>query len=197
MKKFKKLLVIGLILITSNLNALADKVVKNDTGIWEICYYVNDFKEPTDKGYITNKNWIKGTFNNSATKNSKLNVDIIMRFSDKQDETLIKFNFYEYGSYLATFSKNNKFKFAVKDRDGIVTKFTSYWNPSRDSAWIVIESDVYKLVEILGKGGIVKFAVKELNYEYEPTMSEYNFTFNANGFQNICKEYIEKGLTKK
>ncbi|MCK5591653.1 MAG: hypothetical protein KAI72_06835, partial [Candidatus Pacebacteria bacterium] len=46
----------------------------NNTGMWSVRYYVDNFGEPTRQGYITNTNLIKGKFSNTATQNSDLNV---------------------------------------------------------------------------------------------------------------------------
>ena len=48
----------------------AEAVNPSDTGIWEIRYYVDVFRNPTDKDYITNKEYFTGTFSNSAATDS-------------------------------------------------------------------------------------------------------------------------------
>ena len=42
---------------------------------WKILFYVDEFKNPTNHKYIENEGFIKGTFSNSATDNSKLSVE--------------------------------------------------------------------------------------------------------------------------
>jgi hypothetical protein len=61
------------------------------TGIWAINYFVDDFGDPTDKGYIAPSYYIKGTISNSATTNSELNVIIII-----QSKSDIAVQLYEY-----------------------------------------------------------------------------------------------------
>ena len=51
-------------------------------GIWSIKYFVDDFGDPTDKGYIAHDYYIKGTFSNSATTDTSLNVFLIIRGND-------------------------------------------------------------------------------------------------------------------
>ena len=41
-------------------------------------YYIDDFKEPTEKWYIKNEESFWGTFDNSATENSELAVTILV-----------------------------------------------------------------------------------------------------------------------
>lgn len=50
----------------------------NNTGIWQVTTYVDDFGEPTPEKYIRNRGFIKGFFSNTATQNSDLNVRILI-----------------------------------------------------------------------------------------------------------------------
>ena len=56
----------------------------DDSGIWKVNYYVDDFGDPTDSGYISNLNissisdMTAGTFSNSATTNAKLYIAFII-----------------------------------------------------------------------------------------------------------------------
>lgn len=63
----------------------------NNTGIWNIAYYVDDFGEPTKKGYIRNPSYIRGTFSNTATQNSDLNVRFLI-----DSATDVSIMLYEY-----------------------------------------------------------------------------------------------------
>ena len=52
----------------------------NNTGVWSVNYYVDEFGERTKQGYITNSLSIKGAFSNTATQDSRLNVDFLIFF---------------------------------------------------------------------------------------------------------------------
>ena len=56
--------------------------VTEGTGIWAIKYFVDDFGDPTDEGYIAHDYYIRGTFSNSATNNSNLNVYFLISGPD-------------------------------------------------------------------------------------------------------------------
>ena len=46
--------------------------------MWEIRYYVDEFGEKTESGYIANADFISGVFSNTATHNSDLNVWLLI-----------------------------------------------------------------------------------------------------------------------
>lgn len=50
----------------------------NNLGVWEIRYFVDDFGQPTNEGYITTEYSIYGKFSNTATENSDLRVVFII-----------------------------------------------------------------------------------------------------------------------
>lgn len=103
MKKLLKLilLLIAILLMTNNLVAcsVADGNL-NSSGnsgnssndVWQINYYVDEFNNPTNDAYITNKKAFSGTFSNSATTNSKLDARILI------DKNGISIKLYEYGT---------------------------------------------------------------------------------------------------
>lgn len=69
--------------------------------VWEVQYYVDDFNQPTDDGFVTNKNYFVGQFSNSATTNSQLYVQVLA------DGTDVVFFLYEYGSHQVKNSSSN------------------------------------------------------------------------------------------
>ena len=69
--------------------------------VWEVQYYVDDFNQPTDDGFVTNKNYFVGQFSNSATTNSRLYVQVLA------DGTDVVFFLYEYGSRQVKNSSSN------------------------------------------------------------------------------------------
>ena len=68
------------------------EVSLDDMGIWEVSYFVDDFGDPTDSGYITTAELVEGKFSNSATTNAKLYVIFIIT------ENKISIKMAEYGS---------------------------------------------------------------------------------------------------
>ena len=90
-----------------------------NTGIWQIKYYVDEFKNPTTEGYITTKEYVEGTFNNSATTNSKLYVIWLI---DKDDVAL---KLVEYGRNVVKSSYDSTYySIVMLDPDGKKVKMT-------------------------------------------------------------------------
>ena len=50
-------------------------------GDWRIDYSVDDFNQPTDEWYITEDEYLVGTFSNSATTNSKLYANVMDEYN--------------------------------------------------------------------------------------------------------------------
>ena len=63
-------------------------------GAWYTGYYVDDFNQPTDEWFITENEYLVGTFSNSATTNAKLAANVMV---DLEDSIMIFL--YEYGSH--------------------------------------------------------------------------------------------------
>lgn len=78
-------------------------------------YYVDEFNEPTTKGYITNKEWIKGSFSNSATQDSKLNVRFLISESSK---IAIKLFEYAGNNPVKASSRGTKYRVLIQDNEG-------------------------------------------------------------------------------
>ncbi|MCL1484540.1 MAG: hypothetical protein MH208_09340 [Marinobacter sp.] len=63
----------------------------NNTGMWRVGHYVDEFGEPTKLGYINNSSHIEGVFSNTATQDSNLNVNFLITSPSK-----ISIQLYEY-----------------------------------------------------------------------------------------------------
>ena len=154
----------------------------NNTGMWEVTYYVDDFGEPTKEGYITNKKYIKGTFSNTATQNSDLNATFAINKS-----TDISLFLYEY-------AKNNpvkayspdEYRVLLQDKDGnrYRLKATNY---SDRLVFNAVHSK--KIHQALKLGGEVKFKIVEV----ETPTTNYSFTIkNADFYGNAFTKLFDK-----
>ncbi len=109
--------------VSSRITDLKNEEAENnpdDYGMWEIKYYIDDFQNPTDEGYVTNTYWITGTFSNSATTNSKLNVSLVI------DKEFAAIKLYEYGDNLvknASSSSTDVYDIKMQDDAGEVISF--------------------------------------------------------------------------
>ena len=75
----KKLILLSILLIIG-CNKIDKKEAKNSyLEFWQIKYFVNQYYEPTDVGYITNKNPIFGKFGDSRILNNALKVKIMIK----------------------------------------------------------------------------------------------------------------------
>lgn len=164
----------------------------NNTGMWDLSYYSDEFGERTKKALISNKELIKGVFSNTATEDSDLNVKFLI-----DDSTHISIMLYEYAS-------NNPVKgyasqgytIYIQDKDG--KRFTL--EGTNFSNRITIDSNALILHNALMKGGTIKFKI----IENRTSTTQYSFTINnsdwySNAFELLkaTKPVEEKKKTKK
>jgi hypothetical protein len=139
----------------------------NNTGIWTVQYYVDDFGEPTKEGYIRNTNLISGTFSNTATQNSALNVKFLITNSND-----INIMLYEYaGNNPVKAYSSESYKVLIQDKDGNRMKLRATNYSDRLS---FDKTTSKKVHNILMKGGNIKFKI----YESDTPTTEYDFTIN-------------------
>ena len=148
------------------------------TGIWMIKYFVDDFGDPTDKGYIASQYWkdVKGTFSNSATSNSNLNVDFIIKGKDN-----IAVKLYEYARNTPVQAYTSAdYSINVKDSNGIKHSMTGRINEGGDRVYFDPDSNINKMHNILMNEGEVSVVITKSEYG----LSTYRFKFNADGYKN-------------
>jgi hypothetical protein len=154
----------------------------NNTGIWSVNYYVDDFGEPTKDAYIRNTNLLRGTFSNTATQNSALNVKILITNSSDIDIML-----YEYaGNNPVKAYSSEAYKVLIQDKDGTRYQIrATNWSDRLSFD----KTDSRKVHSVLMKGGTVKFKI----YESETPTTEYEFTItNADWYENAYRKLSEK-----
>ena len=152
------------------------------TGMWSIRYYVDSLGENTREKYISNENIMRGSFNNSATQGSNLNIKFLI--SNSSD---ISIQLYEY-------ARNNPVKASSPESYVVLLQDR---NRSRMTLRAVNYSDRLsfdkrnskKIHKALLKGGVLKFFIKEID---TPT-TQYNFTIQeADGYKNAYKKAYGK-----
>lgn len=154
----------------------------NNTGIWTVGHYVDDFGEPTKEGYIRNTSLISGLFSNTATQNSDLNVKFLI--SNSSDISIM---LYEYASNnpVKAYSSDS-YRVLIQDKDGKRYKLTATNYSDRLS---FNKSTSRKVHEILMEGGMIKFKIIESD---TPT-TEYDFTIsNADWYNNAYRKLTGK-----
>lgn len=149
----------------------------NNLGIWKIEYYVDEFGDHTNRGYITTE--INGTFSNSATTNSPLRVKLAI------DTSVVLINLYEYAGNHPV-KGEGYLQFTVKDSAGVIYNIETY-NDDYGNNTVKDDSESEKTIRsILSKGGEIKFSGVANKYS---SPSEYKFTItNA--------DYLGKALNR-
>ena len=89
---------------------------------WQLSYYVDEFRLPTDEAYVSNTEMIEGIFSNSATTDSKLNVTVLI------DGNGLFFILYEYGDNRVknSYSKEQLYNITMLDDAWERTSFEGY-----------------------------------------------------------------------
>lgn len=154
----------------------------NNTGIWSVSYYVDDFGEPTKEKYIKNTQLISGYFSNTATQNSDLNVKILIT-----DKSNIDIMLYEYARNNPVKAiSSDSYKVLVQEKDG---NRLSLWATNYSDRLSLNKSDANKLHTALIKGGTLKFHI----IDAETPTTEYEFTIqNADWYNNAYAKLVDK-----
>lgn len=150
------------------------------TGIWKVNYFVDEFGDQTKEKYITNKNYIVGKFSNTATENSTLYVDFIVKHADN-----IAIQLYEYGGNNPVKAASTWYKVLIKDEDGNISNAKAVNYSDRLSFNKSGSNIMHKLFM---KGEIVKFKIIE---EKRPS-TNYSFTIkNPDWYKNAYSKLRE------
>lgn len=145
------------------------------TSFWEVNHYVDEFGMETDKGYITTKDFIEGTFSNTATTNTLLYVFPLF------DEG-IAFKLFEYGDNLVKSSGTHDYTITVLDQNKEKISMSGKLYGGGDRVRLDDEY-VKKFYEILCNGGTISIHMKD---DYAST---YLFTFDdCSGFENLYNQ---------
>jgi hypothetical protein len=152
------------------------------TGMWIVSYYVDDFGQPTKKGYIQNSDEIVGSFSNSATTNSALNVRFLITNSNNIDVVL-----YEYaGNNPVKSYGSTEYSVSVLDSDGGKHSLNATNYSDRLSLGTTSSK---KMHNILLKGGRIQFSIKE----NRSSINSYEFTIrNSDFYENAFRKLQEK-----
>ncbi|NJD22834.1 MAG: hypothetical protein FIA82_09235 [Melioribacter sp.] len=154
----------------------------NNTGMWSVRFYVDEFGEPTKQGYITNTSPIYGMFSNTATQNSDLKVDLLI--GNPSD---ISIQLYEYARNNPVKAiSSDSYSVLIQDKDGGRLSLTAVNYSDRLS---LNKSSSRKLHKVLVKGGTIKFHIKDI----ETPTTQYEFSIsNADWYENAIAKLMNK-----
>lgn len=143
-------------------------------GKWMKKYYVDEFGLPTTTPYISNTEYIVGTFSNSATTNSKLYAYFLI---DTEDIAIVLL---EYGSHKVKAYSTDDYGIIMLDNENIKHNIygTMYKNGDR-----VFINDSYKntVLNVLKQPGTIGFYLECS----ETIKSTYLFTVETSNFSEI------------
>ena len=146
------------------------------TGMWMMGEYVDEFKEKTGERYFTNTHRIEGTFSNSATEDSKLEVDLLV------DLKGFHIQLYEYGNNLLKSSRYRVFKIIIQDKDGQRYDTAGVMNSGADRMGLASI-----ITPIMKKGGPIKFLITD------GELTKYFFTIrDPYSYENALRMLTEK-----
>jgi hypothetical protein len=155
-----------------------------DLGIWEVKYFVDDFGDPTNSGYITNSDMLTGMFSNSATSNSDLSLYFIV-----SDSANVAFKLFEYGRSEVKAYSTDYYTVKLKDSNGDIVSMSGtiykggnrlYIDPSHK------KKHVSKMHQILMKGGKVTLSIKESD-----SLTSYKFSVDCTGYKNAFNKLFQ------
>lgn len=148
---------------------------------WQLNYYVDEFKLPTDDAYITTAAPIAGTFCNSAVDDERLNVSILI------DEFGVSFVLYEYGDNKVKNSFSSKCAYDVTMLDDAKQKthFTGGMIASGGDRIEFTAKDSETIMEALLENAALSFYIAE---QENPT-TNYLFTIaDTDGFAEVFNQ---------
>lgn len=138
---------------------------QDNSDIWTIKYYVDEFGAETDHEYLTFNELISGTFSNTATTNSDLLVSFLI---DKTDDT-IAIKLFEYGTNCVK-SSFTDYNIVMKDSSGEKINFPGKIFNNGDR--IFVGGDFTILLDAFRTGEDIDFYIEESDH---PT-TNYLFT---------------------
>lgn len=161
----------------------AEKVESNPMGNWSIGRYVDQFGDPTKSGFLTNIEPISGSFSNSATTNSRLDVKFLVDSNKSMSIVL-----YEYsGKNPVKAYGNTIYRILAKDKDGIKSSLDgNNYKSDRISVDVASSKKLHKMFQ---KGGSVNLVV----FEVANQINTYTFTVDATGYQNAYNKLYPEG----
>ncbi len=149
----------------------------DDTGMWKIMYYLDAFGDTTNEPYISNFIYISGSFSNSATQDSKLNVQILI---NNEDEICIALFEYAGNNPVKSYGRD-EYLVRLKDGDGNVKDISAVNYSDR---LVLPKEDSIVLHNMLMQNSKVSFVI----VERDNSINSYSFTINnASYYSNAYK----------
>lgn len=154
-------------------------------GEWEIDYYVDEFNNPTNQKYITNKKLIAGTFSNSATNDSLLYAKILV---DNNDGIRVSIILYEYGKNQVKASHESTYSITLLDTNKTKHNLKGIMYDNGDRVRLYVSSGgtdyIMMFIDSMLESGTISLYMVESKY----VKSEYLFNINTSNFAELYYE---------
>lgn len=151
-------------------------------GDWEIRHYVDEFNNPTNEKYITNKELIVGTFSNSATNNSLLYVKFLI---DNLDGLRISIILYEYGRNQVKASYEKNFTITLLDTNKTKHDLKGIMYSGGDRVKLYVSYGGYDYISTMFNALCEEGTVSLYMVESKYVKSEYLFSFDTSNFFSL------------
>lgn len=156
-------------------------------GGWEIRYYVDEFDRPTDEMYITNKEWIIGTFSNSATNDSLLKVKILI---DNLDGPRVSIMLYEYGSNQVKSYYEATYNITLLDTNETKHSLKGIMYDGGDRVKLYVSYGGYDYISMMINALLQPGEISLYMVESKYTVNEYLFSVETSNFSEVYAELM-------
>jgi len=166
-------------------------------GIWKVNYFVDEFGDATQSGYITTNKLIDGIFSNSATTNAKLIVRLII-----EENYNIAIKLFEYGgNHPVKSSPSHPDKYVIRMKhngEQIAGDFEGINSSDRikfgRKGWGETD-DQRLLLNYLNLGGELSIYIQEIKKYGVPSTYKFDIIDTSPfGFSNIWKSLTGKDI---
>ncbi len=170
----------------------------NNTGMWDIKHYVDEFGDPTGSGYITNTAPITGTFSNSATTNSDLTVKFAIEgldAHDLKDGNFMAIMLFEYGRNHPVKKYSSivdSYSIRVKAGSGEILKLFGTNYNDRIFLEAHREEDWNTFIDVLLNGGPISFYIARIEGR-----STYSFELEDASWLGNALELLDRAKVKE
>ena len=159
--------------------------ISNNINFWEVKYFINQFRELTDVGYVTNTNLIKGKYSNSKSSDAPLNIKIMIKERD------VGIKLYEgYDERLVIGNKQNPIEYSlnIKHNDENVDFNFKGFNENNVIVIGNIISSTHQtlLIDYFKKGGKLEFILETKNIINKTI---YQFQIDSEDDNEFLKKY--------
>lgn len=174
----------------SNIDEAQERDVSK-LGNWKMGFYIDEFGDETNKGYISQL--VNGTFSNSATQNSSLNVRIFINNGNIRTNDPW-FRFYEYGRNLPLRGvyNSNSMSCKFKNSAGDIYNFKLLQGQGSDSISIDRSGNSSTSLRLL-KRYIYNEDLLKFSCVSDENNSRYQFKIDSKHYKNILYKF-EKNL---